>query len=109
MRTIGMVTRLQIQRAHSTRRQAHAVYDPASPALGPGAQRHPEGALGASPMKRHVDRDVHHRAIRTRKRGRQHGISLGFTSHYDAMPATFRDKLEWMRGEHIGRPTAVCV
>src|SRR6266850_297415 len=64
----------------------------------------PEGALGASPDEAGTwIVDVHHRAHpHTKNEDGQHGISLGFTSHYDAMRQHFGDKLEvGCAGENI--------
>jgi len=90
MRTIGRISRLQIQRgslksgAKPTRR-----YDPAPLLSVPKLNVTPEGALGAIEDGAWVV-DVHHRAHpHTKNEDGLHGISLGFTSHYDAMREHF--------------------
>jgi MOSC domain-containing protein len=102
MRTIGTITRLQIQReslktgAKPTRR-----YDP-SPLLSvPQLNVTPDGALGARDGEWIVD--VHHRAHPlTKNEDGLHGISLGFTSHYDAMRERFGARIDvGCAGENI--------
>lgn len=102
MRTIGTITRLQIQRgslktgAKPTRR-----YDP-SPLLSvPQLNVTPDGALGARDGEWIVD--VHHRAHPfTKNEDGLHGISLGFTSHYDAMRERFGTRIDvGCAGENI--------
>lgn len=105
MRTIGTVTRLQIQRGSLKRGEKPTrVYDPAPLLAVPALNVAPEGALGASPDG--SDSwivDVHHRAHPyTKNEDGLHGISLGFTSHYDAMRQHFGSKLEvGCAGENI--------
>jgi len=105
MRTIGMVTRLQIQRGSLKRGDKPTrVYDPAPLFSVPARNVTPEGALGASPDEAGTwIVDVHHRAHpHTKNEDGLHGISLGFTSHYDAMRQHFGDKLEvGCAGENI--------
>ena len=105
MRTIGMVTRLQIQRGSLKRGDKPTrVYDPAPLLSVPALNVAPEGALGASPDEAGTwIVDVHHRAHpHTKNEDGLHGISLGFTSHYDAMRQHFGDKLEvGCAGENI--------
>ncbi|HKA59143.1 MAG TPA: hypothetical protein VKD28_11070 [Gemmatimonadales bacterium] len=102
MRPIGTITRLQIQRgslktgAKPTRR-----YDP-SPLLSvPQLSVTPDGALGARDGEWIVD--VHHRAHPfTKNEDGLHGISLGFTSHYDAMRERFGARIDvGCAGENI--------
>jgi hypothetical protein len=105
MRTIGTVTRLQIQRGSLKRGEKPTrVYDPTPLLSVPALNVSPEGALGAGPNG--ADTwivDVHHRAHPyTKNDDGLHGISLGFTSHYDAMRQHFGDKLELgCAGENI--------
>jgi hypothetical protein len=102
MRTIGTITRLQIQRgslktgAKPTRR-----YDP-SPLLSVQQLNvTPDGALGARDDEWIVD--VHHRAHPlTKNEDGLHGLSLGFTSHYDAMRERFGERIDvGCAGENI--------
>ena len=105
MRTIGTVTRLQIQRGSLKRGDKPTrVYDPTPLLSVPALNVTPEGALGASPDG--ADAwivDVHHRAHPyTKNEDGLHGISLGFTAHYDAMRQHFGGKLEvGCAGENI--------
>lgn len=96
MRTIGTVTRLQIQRGSLKRGEKPTrVYDPAPLLSVPALNVSPDGALGASPHE--ADTwivDVHHRAHpRTKNEDGLHGISIGFTSHYMAMQEHFGKRL----------------
>jgi hypothetical protein len=96
MRTIGTVTRLQIQRGSLKRGEKPTrVYDPAPLLSVPALTVSPDGALGASPHE--ADTwivDVHHRAHpRTKNEDGVHGISIGFTSHYMAMQEHFGKRL----------------
>ena len=105
MRTIGTITRLQIQRGSLKRGEKPTrVYDPTPLLSVPALNVTPEGALGASPDG--ADAwivDVHHRAHPyTKNEDGLHGISLGFTAHYDAMRKHFGGKLELgCAGENI--------
>jgi hypothetical protein len=96
MRTIGTVTRLQIQRGSLKRGEKPTRhYDPA-PLLAVAALTvSPDGALGASPEDPETwIVDVHHRAHpRTKNEDGLHGISLGFTSHYRAMRDHFGERV----------------
>lgn len=94
MRTIGTITRLQIQRGSLKRGEKPTrVYDP-SPLLSvPALNVTPDGALGSSPDGGWLV-DVHHRDHpQTKNEDGLHGISLGFTSHYSAMREHFGDKI----------------
>ena len=105
MRTIGTITRLQIQRGSLKRGEKPTrVYDPTPLLSVPALNVTPEGALGASPDG--ADAwivDVHHRAHPyTKNEDGLHGISLGFTAHYDAMRQHFGGTLEvGCAGENI--------
>ncbi|MFN2570301.1 MAG: MOSC domain-containing protein [Gemmatimonadales bacterium] len=104
MRTIGTITRLQIQRGSLKRGEKPArQYDP-TPLLAVQALNvSPEGALGRGPSGDTWIVDVHHRLHpETKNDDGLHGISLGFTSHYDAMRQHFGDRLEvGCAGENI--------
>jgi len=90
MRTIGTVARLQIQRGSlKTGEKPTRRYDPAPLLSVPKLTVTPDGALGAIEDDAWVV-DVHHRAHpHTKNEDGLHGISLGFTSHYDAMREHF--------------------
>jgi len=94
MRTIGTVTRLQIQRdSLKTGEKPTRTYDPTPLLAVPALHVSPDGALGASPGGMWVV-DVHHRSHPvTKNEDGLHGISLGFTSHYDAMREHFGDRV----------------
>src|SRR2546421_6516770 len=94
MREIGAVVRLQIQRASlKTGEKPHRVYDP-SPVL--SVRRlavDGDGVLGEGEDQSWIV-DVHHRAHpRTKNPDGLHGVSVGFTSHYDAMQQRFSDRV----------------
>jgi MOSC domain-containing protein len=94
MRTLGTVTRLQIQRASlKTGVKPDRVYDPAPLLAVPRLTVTPDGVLGAN-----VDGgwlvDVHHRAHpETKNEDGLHGVSVGFTSHYAAMRDRFGERI----------------
>src|SRR2546422_4024248 len=94
MREIGAVVRLQIQRSSlKTGEKPHRVYDP-SPVL--SVRRlavDGDGVLGEREDQSWIV-DVHHRAYRrTKIPDGLHGVSVGFTSHYDAMRQRFSDRV----------------
>lgn len=105
MRTIGTIIRLQVQRGSLKRGDKPLrVYDPAPLLAVPALSVSPDGALGASPADPDAwIVDVHHRGHpQTKNEDGLHGISLGFTSHYDAMRAHFGEKLSvGCAGENI--------
>ena len=94
MRSIGTVTRLQIQRdSLKTGEKPTRTYDPTPLLAVPALHVSPDGALGASPGGMWVV-DVHHRSHPvTKNEDGLHGISLGFTSHYHAMREHFGDRV----------------
>lgn len=103
MRTIGTVTRLQIQRSSLKRGEKPSrVYDPTPLLSVPALNVTPDGALGGSPDGTWIV-DVHHRAHPlTKNEDGLHGISLGFTAHYAAMREHFGERLEvGCAGENI--------
>jgi hypothetical protein len=103
MRTIGTVTRLQIQRESlKTGEKPTRRYDPGPLLAVPRLNITADGALGARPDGEWIV-DVHHRAHpHTKNEDGLHGISLGFTSHYAAMREHFGDRLEvGCAGENI--------
>jgi len=103
MHTIGTITRLQIQRDSLKRGDKPTrVYDPAPLLSVPALNVTPDGALGGTPDGMWIV-DVHHRDHpRTKNDDGLHGISLGFTSHYDAMREHFGNRVEMgCAGENI--------
>ncbi len=103
MRTIGTITRLQIQRGSlKSGEKPTRQYDPAPLLAVPKLNIAPDGALGARDGGEWIV-DVHHRAHPlTKNEDGQHGISLGFTTHYDAMREHFGDRIELgCAGENI--------
>jgi hypothetical protein len=103
MRTIGRVARLQIQRASlKTGEKPTRRYDPGPLLTVPRLNVTPDGALGGRETGEWIV-DVHHRAHpHTKNEDGLHGISLGFTSHYDAMREHFGNRIEvGCAGENI--------
>lgn len=94
MRPIGNVTRLQIQRGSlKSGEKPTRVYDPTPLLSVPVLHVSPDGALGGVPGGMWAV-DVHHRTHPiTQNEDGLHGISLGFTAHYDAMREHFGDGL----------------
>jgi hypothetical protein len=90
MRAIGTVSRLQIQRGSlKTGDKPLRRYDPAPLLVVPRLNVTPDGALGGRETGEWIV-DVHHRAHPlTKNADGLHGISLGFTTHYDAMREHF--------------------
>ena len=115
MHTIGTIVRLQIQRASlKTGDKPDRRYDPAPLLAVDRLQVTPDGVLGAAPAaalspggeRALIDAwivDVHHRAHpATKNEDGLHGVSVGFTSHYEAMRARFGARLETgCAGENI--------
>ena len=103
MRTIGRIVRLQIQRGSlKTGEKPTRSYDPAPLLAVPRLNVTPDGALGGPDGGEWIV-DVHHRAHPfTKNEDGLHGISLGFTSHYDAMREHFGDRIDvGCAGENI--------
>lgn len=94
MRTIGTVTRLQIQRSSlKTGAKPERVYDPAPLLAVPHLMVTPDGVLGAGEGGAWIV-DVHHRAHPlTKNADGLHGVSVGFTSHYAAIRDRFGDRI----------------
>lgn len=94
MREIGRVTRLQIQRsALKTGEKPNKVYDPAPLVAVERLALSPDGALGWSSDGGWIV-DVHHRGHpATKNEDGEHGVSVGFTSHYAAMRDHFGDRI----------------
>lgn len=94
MRDIGRITRLQIQRTSlKTGEKPNKVYDPAPLVAVERLALTSDGALGWGPDGAWVV-DVHHRAHpQTKNEDGQHGVSVGFTSHYAAMRDRFGERV----------------
>jgi hypothetical protein len=94
MHRIGTVTRLQIQRSSlKTGEKPLRRYDPAPLVPVPALAVTADGVLGAGPDRSWIV-DVHHRAHpETKNDDGLHGVSVGFTSHYDAMRGRFGDRI----------------
>src|SRR2546425_4892463 len=94
MRDIGRIVRLQIQRSSlKTGDKPNRVYDPAPLLPVPRLAVSPEGVLGEAADHSWVV-DIHHGAHPdTKNPDGQHGVSLGFTTHYTAMRDRFGDRI----------------
>ena len=94
MRTIGTITRLQIQRSSlKTGEKPNRVYDPTPLLPVPRLAVTPDGVLGAGTEGGWIV-DVHHRAHpETKNEDGLHGVSVGFTSHYAAMRDRFGERI----------------
>ena len=94
MRELGHVVRLQIQRSSlKTGEKPHRVYDPAPILTVERLSVSPDGALGEAAHGAWMV-DIHHRMHpSTKNPDGEHGISLGFTSHYDVMRAQLGDRI----------------
>ena len=94
MRPLGPLVRLQIQRASlKTGERPQRSYDPAPLVAVPRLAVSPDGVLGAGPEDAWIV-DVHHRAHpATKNEDGLHGVSVGFTAHYDAMRERFGERL----------------
>jgi|SRR5437016_7217898 len=103
MQSIGTIVRLQIQRSSlKTGRSPHRIYDPAPLLAVEQLAVGPDGTLGFAPDQGWIV-DIHHRAHPdTKNSDGQHGISLGFTGHYDAMRDRFGSRMDvGCAGENI--------
>lgn len=94
MRPLGPLVRLQIQRGSlKTGERPQRSYDPAPLVAVPRLAVGPDGVLGAGPEDAWIV-DVHHRAHpATKNADGLHGVSVGFTAHYDAMRERFGERL----------------
>jgi len=94
MRPLGSLVRLQIQRnTLKTGVKPDRVYDPAPILAVDRLAVGPDGVLGAGPDGSWLV-DVHHRAHpATKNEDGLHGVSVGFTAHYEAMRQRFGDRL----------------
>src|SRR3989475_11484132 len=94
MRDVGAIVRLQIQRSSlKTGEKPLRRYDPAPLLSVERLAVTPDGVLGLSDGDAWLV-DVHHRAHpQSKNEDGLHGVSVGFTAHYDAMRARFGDHL----------------
>ncbi|HVH67771.1 MAG TPA: MOSC domain-containing protein [Gemmatimonadales bacterium] len=94
MRDLGRIVRLQIQRnSLKTGEKPTRVYDPGPLLPVERLAVGPDGALGMAPDGSWVV-DVHHRSHpHTKNEDGVHGLSLGFTSHYDQMRERFGERI----------------
>jgi hypothetical protein len=103
MRTIGTITHLQIQRSSlKVGAKPNRAYDPAPLLAVPRLAVSADGVLGAAEGDAWIV-DIHHRAHpQTKNEDGLHGVSIGFTSHYDEMREHFGAQLELgCAGENI--------
>ena len=103
MRDLGRVVRLQIQRASlKTGQKPQRVYDPAPVLPVERLAVSPDGVLGEAADRSWIV-DIHHRGHpHTKNADGEHGVSVGFTSHYAEMRARFGDRIELgCAGENI--------
>ena len=103
MRTIGTVTHLQVQRSSlKVGEKPNRYYDPAPLLAVPRLAVSADGVLGSGESDAWIV-DIHHRAHpQTKNEDGLHGVSIGFTSHYDEMREPFGAKLELgCAGENI--------
>jgi hypothetical protein len=110
MRELGRVVRLQIQRSSlKTGEKPHRRYDPEPILVVPRIAVTADGVLGEAPDETWLV-DVHHRAHpHTKNPDGQHGVSVGFTSHYAVMRDRFGDRIALgCAGENILVETQAC-
>ena len=90
MRDVGEIVRLQIQRSSlKTGEKPNRRYDPAPLLAVERLAVTPDGVLGQSNGGAWLV-DVHHRSHpQTKNEDGLHGVSVGFTAHYEAMRARF--------------------
>lgn len=94
MRPLGSLVRLQIQRATlKTGVKPDRKYDPAPLLSVDRLAVGPDGVLGAGPENSWLV-DVHHRSHpATKNEDGLHGVSVGFTAHYQLMRERFGERL----------------
>ncbi|HZI22466.1 MAG TPA: hypothetical protein VFD76_08100 [Gemmatimonadales bacterium] len=94
MRELGRIVRLQIQRSTlKTGEKPQRRYDPAPICPVDHLAVGPDGVLGQGPDGAWLV-DVHHRAHpATKNPDGEHGVSLGFSSHYGLMRERFGDRI----------------
>jgi hypothetical protein len=94
MQILGPIIRLQIQRSSlKTGERPARVYDPGPLLVVERLAVSPDGSLGFAGDQGWIV-DIHNRAHPETKNGDgQHGLSLGFTGHYDAMRDRFGSRI----------------
>lgn len=94
MHELGRIVRLQVQRGSlKTGEKPNRVYDPGPLLSVDRLAVGPDGVLGWGPAGAWVV-DVHHRSHpHTKNEDGEHGVSLGFTSHYAQMRDRFGDRI----------------
>lgn len=111
MRPIGRLVLLQVQRTTlKTGVKPNRTYDPTPLLHVPRAAVSPDGVMGWGDRDAWVV-DIHHRAHpNTKNDDGVHGVSVGFTSHYEAMRARFGDLLTLgCAGENLIAETAAMI
>ena len=102
MELIGPIVRLQVQPTSLKVEERPRRYDPSPLRAVPALRLEPAGVTGLDEDGDPVG-DVHHRDHPASKhREGSNGLSVGFTSHYDAMRARFGSHLgDGLAGENI--------
>lgn len=102
MRRIGQVRQVQIQRGPLKQgNKPHRYYDPAPLLVVERLLLTPQGVIGVTSEGEELI-DVHHAAHPESRNAGVNGISLGFTSHYNAMREKFGAHLtDGRAGENI--------
>jgi hypothetical protein len=103
MHEIGRIKLLQVQQSGlKVKQHPYGYYDPTPLLVVESLLLYPDGVIGVTPDGRRVI-DVHHMdhpASRNHKG--VNGVSVGFTSHYEAMRSKFGDHLvDGCAGENI--------
>lgn len=99
---VGRIVRLQVQTDHLKRgEQPRRWYDPA-PITEVVTLRLDDGGVSGAGADGTVHHDVHHRDHPISRHRGDNGVSVGFTSHYQAMRERFGDHLpDGVAGENI--------
>src|SRR5947209_4451089 len=103
MHEIGRIKLLQVQQSGlKVKQEPYGYYDPAPLLTVKSLLLHPVGVIGITPDGRRVI-DVHHvEHPSSRNRKGNNGVSVGFTSHYEAMRGKFGDHVaDGCAGENI--------
>src|SRR5438874_288304 len=103
MHEIGRIKLLQVQQAGlKVKQQPYGYYDPTPLLTVKSLLLYPDGVIGLTPDGRRVI-DVHHmQHPASRNHNGVNGVSVGFTSHYEAMRSKFGDHLvDGCAGENI--------
>ena len=103
MHEIGRIKLLQVQQSGlKVKQQPYGYYDPTPLLTVKSLLLYPDGVIGVTPDGRRVI-DVHHvEHPASRNHSGVNGVSVGFTSHYEAMRSKFGDHLvDGCAGENI--------